>query len=100
MNKKGFIATSLILTFFLLFCTILLALMANYNFNTNLINHIDVYDPFIQADYAQVECVDENGNILENIGKMEWNNSNNNWEFSLTNVSNGKIKCNYIFKDS
>ena len=40
-NNKGFIATSLILTFFLLFCALLLNTIRNYNFNQNLIDKLD-----------------------------------------------------------
>ncbi len=40
-NNKGFIATSLILTFFLLFCALLLNTLRNYNFNLNLIDKLN-----------------------------------------------------------
>ncbi len=40
-NKNGFIATSLILTFFLLFCALLISVVNNYNFNQNLIDKLN-----------------------------------------------------------
>lgn len=43
-NKNGFIATSLILTFFLLFCALLISTVSNYNFNQNLIDKLKDID--------------------------------------------------------
>ena len=38
MNKKGFIATSLLYSFFLLFCAIILSFVGNLGHNTVLLN--------------------------------------------------------------
>ncbi len=51
-NNKGFIATSLILTFFLLFCALLLNTIRNYNFNQNLINKLNDID-FSNSDTSE-----------------------------------------------
>ncbi len=56
-NNKGFIATSLILTFFLLFCALLLNTIRNYNFNQNLINKLD--DIKFEETENDKKCSDE-----------------------------------------
>lgn len=41
MNKKGFIATTMLFSFFLIFVSLMLAMLANYAYNRTVINKIN-----------------------------------------------------------
>lgn len=79
-NNKGFIATSLILTFFLLFCALLLNTIRNYNFNQNLIDKLD------DINFSK------NDNNIDKPGNTEWKFSYKGVEQIFTAPCDGTYK--------
>ena len=112
MNNKGFIATSLIYSFFLIFITLFLTIIADYLQNKVLLNTIekgikdDINSTIGIQDFEvgsfigiTVSCDNVNGAELYVISKVDYNN-NEIILYSLDKTdSNGNANDNDILKD-
>lgn len=112
MNNKGFIATSLIYSFFLIFVTLFLTIIADYLQNKVLLNTIekgikdDINSTMGIQDFEvgsfigiTVSCDNVNGAELYVISKVDYNN-NEIILYSLDKTdSNANANTNDILKD-
>lgn len=108
MNNKGFIATSLIYSFFLIFITLFLTIIADYLQNKVLLNTIekgikeDINSTMGIQDFEvgsfigiTVSCDNVNGAELYVISKVDYNNN----EIILYSLDKTDSNTNYILSD-
>lgn len=93
MNNKGFIATSLIYSFFLVFVAVMASILATYAHNRILVNNVnegivDDLNATVESKYLVIENMIRNSDFEEDVTDEL---GNKNWEFSnaaITEVLN------------